>query len=171
MAIIWPLGTTFHVESCDGAETLTVALEQDISNKVVSSESPLGSALLKNIPGERFTIKQPDGQEVEFRIISARVDVSEELIHRYMIEPQGIRHDALMWSVCLNCGSQNVRPRSQKEHYYRTCQDCGVEWYVNNCWKCGRGRVDSRDPETPQCSVCGWYKCEVCGACKAGCPG
>lgn len=171
MATIWPLGTTFRIQSDFGEEIWTVALEQDIGNRVLSSESPLGSSLLRNVPGKKFKVQQPDGNEVEYEIINTVVDVSEEIIQKYTENPRGVRNEPRMRNVCLVCGSQNVRPRSQEEHYYRVCRDCGAEWYVNNCWKCGKGCVDSRDPETPQCSVCGWYKCENCGACKSGCPG
>lgn len=87
------------------------------------------------------------------------------LVRKYRANPSGIRSDAEMHSVCLVCSSQNVRARSQREHYFQVCQDCGTEWYVNHCWNC-QSRVDSRDPDTPPCSVCGWYKCKDCGACR-----
>jgi hypothetical protein len=92
-----------------------------------------------------------------------------ELAQHYKLKPNGIRNELLMRNVCLRCDSLNVKSRSDFESYFRVCQDCGNEWYVNDCWNCGDGHVDSRDPETPQCKSCGWYQCKICGACQQGC--
>ncbi len=40
--------------------------------------------------------------------------------------------------------------------------------YVNHCWNC-KGRIDSRDPSTPRCHKCRWYRCPACTSCKQGC--
>jgi hypothetical protein len=89
-----------------------------------------------------------------------------KLVQKYKAAPQGIRTVEALQSICIECNSDNVRDRSPSEHHFKVCLDCNAQWYVNHCWSCGSGLVDSRDPDTPQCSVCGWYKCAVCGACK-----
>jgi len=88
------------------------------------------------------------------------------LVQKFKTTPKGIRNVEALRSICIECNSDNVQDRSPSEHYFKVCQECNAEWYVNHCWSCGPGLVDSRDPDTPQCSVCGWYKCAVCGACK-----
>jgi hypothetical protein len=93
----------------------------------------------------------------------------QRLTKQYRLNPSGIRNDLQMRNICLQCGSQNAASRSYTEYYFRVCQDCGNEWYVNDCWNCDSGHVDSRDPETPQCPNCRWYKCQICGACRQGC--
>jgi hypothetical protein len=90
----------------------------------------------------------------------------QDMLQKYRADPRGIRNEPHMAAICLKCGSDNVGIRSVEEPYFIRCLNCGNEWYSNNCWNCDDGLVDSRDPETLQCSICGWYRCKKCGACS-----
>lgn len=88
------------------------------------------------------------------------------IIQKYQADQTGIRHNIRMRYVCIACGSFDVREKSEEEPYYKVCQNCHATWYINSCWNCSDGLIDSRDSETPQCPICGWYKCQSCGACN-----
>lgn len=90
---------------------------------------------------------------------------NESQIQKYKTEPKGIRNAPDLANVCMKCDSRNVSINPPNKGYQHECKKCGYKWYRNNCWNCSNGIVDSRDPETPRCEVCGWYKCAVCGAC------
>lgn len=71
--------------------------------------------------------------------------------------------------IGLRCSSCNSEPAEIKPHVgfgqpNRICRKCTVSWYITNCWSCPTGIVDSRTSST--CSVCQWYKCSQCGACR-----
>lgn len=85
------------------------------------------------------------------------------LAKKYAGDPHGIRNEERLCDICLQCGSR-AGDKSPQEPSFKVCPNCHNEWYTNHCWNCKEGRVDSRDPETPQCPACGWYKC-ACGAC------
>jgi hypothetical protein len=92
------------------------------------------------------------------------------LIAKYKADPSGIRHVETLKQVCIHCGSERVREKSASAPHVLICTECWAEWYVNRCWSCQTGWLDSRDPETPACEVCGRTKCAVCGACnRNGC--
>jgi hypothetical protein len=93
-----------------------------------------------------------------------RIVELQQLVRHYQINGSGIRNDLRMHNLCIKCGSSNVS--YLKYHYHKICKDCGARWYFNHCWKCHINKVDERDPETPECTVCGWYKCAKCGACS-----
>ena len=95
-------------------------------------------------------------------------DISEMELRKFQSDPSGIRNCISMNRVCLACGSKKVLSRTPELHYYRYCRDCGADYYRNICWNC-LTTVDSRDPQNPYCTVCGWLKC-TCRACsKYGC--
>jgi DNA-directed RNA polymerase subunit RPC12/RpoP len=87
------------------------------------------------------------------------------LIAQYRSDPAGLRHVVTLRDVCLRCGSDFVRSRSDQRSQMLVCPECSTEWLAGPCWSCSTGLVDSRDPETPPCKECGWPKCAVCGAC------
>jgi DNA-directed RNA polymerase subunit RPC12/RpoP len=88
------------------------------------------------------------------------------LLARYKSDPDGLRFIVTLREVCLRCGSENVRTRSDNMPHVLVCRDCSSEWLVSHCWSCATGLLDSRDPGTPRCKQCGWPKCAVCGACN-----
>jgi len=77
--------------------------------------------------------------------------------------PRGIRLQNNLSAVCLNCGSTGTGTT------FLTCANnqCRATWRVNRCLKCKKP-VDSRDPETPRCTKCGWLICANCLSCN--CP-
>lgn len=92
------------------------------------------------------------------------------LLSKYKADSTGIRLVDTLKNVCLNCGSEWVRGKTAYTHHTLVCEECWAEWYINQCWSCDTGRLDSRDPETPACRTCGKIKCAVCGACnREGC--
>ena len=83
-------------------------------------------------------------------------------------DPTGIRNNETLRYICVQCGSEDVE--LGRFHTNPVCRKCGTTWYINHCWSCKNGRVDSRDPQTPKCAVCKWYKCAFCSAChQNGC--
>ncbi len=88
------------------------------------------------------------------------------LLTKYKADPTGIRMVDTLQHVCIRCGSEWVRGKTADAVHVLVCEECWAEWYVNRCWSCTTGRLDSRDPETPPCEVCGRIKCAVCGACN-----
>lgn len=92
------------------------------------------------------------------------------LLIRYKADPTGIRHVETLQHMCMSCGSEWVQGKTATTRYILVCKECRAEWYVNQCWSCVTGRLDSRDPETPPCEECGRIKCAECGACNVnGC--
>ena len=79
---------------------------------------------------------------------------------------RGIRTEPSTRNTCAACGAKFAKRLLVKFGPNRECNRCRVQWYVNHCWRCKGHHVDSRDPATPKCSVCGWYKCAHCRACK-----
>jgi hypothetical protein len=93
------------------------------------------------------------------------------LMAQYKLEPAGLRLVATLRDLCLNCGSESIRIRTDSRPHVRMCSNCGTEWFANQCWSCTTGQLDSRDPETAPCPQCGVIKCADCGACNPhGCP-
>lgn len=90
------------------------------------------------------------------------------LFIQYKADPTGIRHIETLKHVCIRCGSEWVRGKTAETLHVLVCEECWAEWYVNDCWSCTTGKLDSRDPETPQCKICGRIKCATCGACHPG---
>lgn len=89
-------------------------------------------------------------------------------IIKWRDNPKGIRNEESFRYICLQCGSNDVEPGRNRTN--PVCRKCGTTWYVNHCWSCKSGRIDSRDFETPKCVVCTWHKCAFCGAChQNGC--
>jgi hypothetical protein len=94
---------------------------------------------------------------------------SQAFVDHYRLDRSGVRLHQVS-GRCLECGSRQVVRIGEGFGPNRECKDCGATWYVNHCWSCATGEIDSRDPETPACSVCKWYKCAKCHACKmSGC--
>jgi hypothetical protein len=92
------------------------------------------------------------------------------LIAKYKADPGGIRHIATLRQVCIHCGSERVQQKSASAPHVQVCTECWAMWYVNHCWSCETGWLDSRDPDTPACKMCRRIKCAVCGACnRNGC--
>lgn len=92
------------------------------------------------------------------------------LIAKYKSNPAGVRYVLTLRQVCLRCGSEHTRSRTDHTPHVLVCQECTTEWFASHCWSCATGLVDSRDPETPPCKQCGWPKCAVCSACnQKGC--
>jgi len=85
------------------------------------------------------------------------------LLLRYQSNPARVRFEDPLRNVCLKCGTS-----VNWEGLTRKCPSCKESWYSSHC-SCQNGRVDSRDPDTPRCSDCGWLRCADCGACKDGC--
>jgi hypothetical protein len=73
----------------------------------------------------------------------------------------GIRHQKKLRARCLRCGA------AAEGKSFLKCNDpkCGTTWRVNRCRIC-KQPVDSRDPETPRCSKCGWLICATCNGCN-----
>ena len=88
------------------------------------------------------------------------------LMVQYKLAPAGVRHVATLRDLCLNCGSENVRIRTDSRPHVRMCSNCNTEWFASRCWSCTTGQLDSRDPETAPCPQCGYLKCTVCEACN-----
>jgi len=65
---------------------------------------------------------------------------------------------------CLSCEFEPAQPIEGELGFSHQCPKCAAKWYASHCWNCETGFVDSRDPATPLCPSCGWYKC-ACGAC------
>lgn len=83
MATIWSVGTTFKVKSNDTIETWTVDTVSDVEHGVISAQSPFGKFLLATVPGQKSKFHQPDGEEVEYEVISvSSPDHPEELVMR-----------------------------------------------------------------------------------------
>ncbi|MBE9012467.1 cold shock domain-containing protein [Pseudanabaenaceae cyanobacterium LEGE 13415] len=91
----------------------------------------------------------------------------EQLITKFRVDATGIRLVSQLRGVCIDCRSRNVQSKSSSS--MQQCLDCKHEWYVNHCWNCQNGRIDSRDPQTPHCLTCGWHRCNKCAACKPNC--
>jgi len=88
------------------------------------------------------------------------------MIAQYTLNPKGVRNVWCLREVCLRCGASEAQTLYEKFGPNRRCRRCGETWYVNHCWSCSTGWIDSRDPETPTCSVCGWHKCAACNSCR-----
>lgn len=88
------------------------------------------------------------------------------LFIKYKADPTGIREVETLKHVCIRCGSEWVRGKTAQTLHVLVCEECWSEWYVNRCWSCATGKLDSRDPETPPCPVCGRIKCAACSACN-----
>ncbi|GAB4182707.1 MAG: hypothetical protein Kow00108_19650 [Calditrichia bacterium] len=69
-----------------------------------------------------------------------------------------IRHFPEVRQYCLNCQSTNVE---QLGEIFFVCNDCEAEWKAYFCRSCG-AYMDSRDPASQECKVCGNYHCD-CG--------
>ena len=70
---------------------------------------------------------------------------------------------------CRSCGHLMFTDKSSgfnRHNYYScinpTCPECGKPVYLNYCYKCKKGLIDSRD--TTQCPN-GWYICPTCLSC------
>lgn len=89
---------------------------------------------------------------------------------KYRSSTAGVRNKLELQNTCLSCGSTGVALLVGKFGSNRSCIRCKAEWYVNHCWSCRNHYVDSRDAASPKCTVCCWYRCSHCGACKqSGC--
>ena len=175
MIFRWPLGTIFHITSQFGKEIWVVSDNPDIENGVVGSDAPLGEALLASERRTNILYCTPTGLEIECIIDEVEIPGFSNFdgtpldywLKRYRYNPIGIRNDLQMMSVCLKCGNVNKLTSGGKQ----VCENrrCKNRWYVNNCWNCNEGRVDSRDPKVTQCKECNWYKCPICGSCNSWC--
>lgn len=88
----------------------------------------------------------------------------QKLVKKYSRSPEGIRNEEQLRNICINCSSDSVVEIELINGFNRSCKVCETSWYINHCWNCESGRVDSRDPKNPRCKVCGWLKC-TCQAC------
>ena len=169
--------------SFDNGDTHTYIINLD-KNSIIATEKLFphieASEKLRQMVAEAEQLEEAEAEE-ERRREAKQIQRAEEerklaaqqaeeelqnLLQKYRADPRGIRNEPRMRAICLQCGSRNVTLKCPEEYYVKHCQDCGSEWYTNHCWNCDDGLVDRRDPETPKCHECGWYRCYKCGACR-----
>jgi hypothetical protein len=112
---------------------------------------------------ERAEFQEAAKRERWEELKAARRRRLAKAVEKYRTDPAGIRDSAFMADVCLLCASDDVESIDEGFGPNRQCRICDSSWYVNHCWNCFSGKVDSRDP--PPCPTCKWLKCAKCDAC------
>lgn len=170
MSIPWPSNTVFYIRSKAGFETWTVSFEADTANGQISAESPLGKSLLNAKNGGVKAIRLPDQKAFLYKVISIRPSGGKETqfttalefyVDAYRTDASGIRLNPHMKGICLECGHYTPGAGEGRT----ICIECGNWWYRDHCWNCKTYDVDSRDPTTPRCSRCRYWRCVHCGQC------
>jgi hypothetical protein len=87
----------------------------------------------------------------------------EQRSHDSDVRSKEIARIGLRCTVC-GSGPAEIRFGVGFGQPNRICRNCSASWYITNCWSCPKGIVDSRTSNT--CSLCNWYRCSCCGACR-----
>lgn len=126
----------------------------------------LGRVLYGNGPNwiSHSEVRKRVKEQKIYRINDYSKNEFKNLLARFQKNSAGIRKLLILRGICIECGSNKVKNKFRNKDYYKKCEICNSEWYVNHCWNCGKF-IDSRDSEIIECNICNWYKC-TCGACS-----
>lgn len=62
------------------------------------------------------------------------------------------------------CGRNAISDELKDGYPALRCSHCGARWWHTTCFKNHNHVIDGRFAK--RCSVCGWYHCPICGACR-----